>query len=196
MKDDLHIKVLRCVHENPNGITITEIAEKLKVGKELIKWISDECNTGGMKFWRIGRNNNNEWIITLSMEGRAILLQHDELNEARKSSEEAKKESQIAKKIAIAAIVIGIIVGFFDITSPVTLNEKQLNNIQAELDSIESKLIDTNMSLDEIKNKNYLNPEIEHELKPVIDSILIETQSNNYNLKRIKRILELIKKQD
>ena len=162
MKEDIHIKVLRCVHNHPDGITISEIEAKLNLDPDTLRWVNEECDTGGKKFWRKGRADNNQWIIQLSMEGRAILLEHDELSHARKSSKQATW-------LAFGALVVAIVVGIVQITSDSNLNEDQLNRILEK----EQNLNEVNLKLEqihlEVASKDSLLMKIQQELEEIKD---------------------------
>ncbi len=121
--EDLHIRILKCVYRHQEGITIAEIEKELEEPEGSLKWVSEECESGGRKFWRTKKGNEyGRPNMILSMDGRAILLQHDELNQARKSS-------RTATYIAALALLVAIIVGIIQICTPSKLNDVQLENI-------------------------------------------------------------------
>ncbi|MFY0644998.1 MAG: winged helix-turn-helix transcriptional regulator [Bacteroidia bacterium] len=144
MKDDTHIRILQLLKDNPNGLTQSEIAEKLDLERNSIDWAYEEAGNAGKILIRTGSQRDGEQLIFLGMHGRSILLQHSELIESRESSADAKK-------IAIWALGIAIIVGIAQILitifSPSTLNSKQFQELLKSQPNLEQ----TNGKLDLIK---------------------------------------------
>lgn len=126
--DDIHIKILKLLRKHSQGLTQSEIADKLNINPNEIRWAYEEAGNAGKILIRTGDRRNGEQIIFLGMHGRAILLQHSELKHARASSTRATS-------IAIGALIVAIIVGCFRVFVPSKLNNEQLEKIlQSESD--------------------------------------------------------------
>ncbi len=104
-QNDIHIAVLRCVLESNEPISISQIASRLGVEPDSLRWVNEEANTGGKCLWRQRQNENGEWSHVLSMAGRQILLDHDLLLHARRSSWIATGIAILALFISVAALV-------------------------------------------------------------------------------------------
>ncbi len=105
--DNIHIRVLRSIHNTP-GMTIEQIERDIGVTNGTLAWLSEEFHSGGRTTLRVGQKKGEGHLLVLSMNGRAILLQHDQLQEARASSRNAMI-------LAICALVVTIIVGLAQI---------------------------------------------------------------------------------
>ena len=105
MADDLYIEMLRYGREHlGHGVTIADTRthlRKLHSGAELVESETRFGNTFGETFLPIAGADNPSGIqmYSLKMEGYFNLLEHEELNEARRSSRNALR-------VAIAALVI------------------------------------------------------------------------------------------
>lgn len=104
---NLHIRVLRYADAHP-AFTMPEIIDDLNLFTEQITFLQREVATG--KFLvNVGDSPNGRgYRYMLTLEGKSRLIEYDELTEARRSSKEARW-------IAIAAVIISIMVGLFQI---------------------------------------------------------------------------------
>lgn len=104
---DLHIRILRCVRERIEPITVSAIETKLGMRPGDLEWIHAECDTGSRVFVRRGQDpSNREWLLSLTMTGWQILLDFESLEHARKSSRTATRIAAAAMLVALATLFV------------------------------------------------------------------------------------------
>lgn len=104
-KIKIYVDVLRWVIQN-QPVTGTELTKKFPKIKDLINLEIRDLNL--FREISVPTPNGSTIKYTLSFEDAFRLLEHDELQEARQSSKDAKRYATIA-------IIIAIVVGGFDI---------------------------------------------------------------------------------
>lgn len=102
-KEDIYIRVLEYAKgKGMDGFTFDEITKDLKLTEDEQQFIKmNTVSTDNSVFWYL---NEDREKMSLTFDGRAMLLDHQELIEARKSSSKAMR-------IAIIAILLTL-VGF------------------------------------------------------------------------------------
>ena len=106
--DDTHIKILEFALRANGPVTISEISKELGIHVDKLKWLNNEADTGTKIFLR-DEMSEGEWTFSLSMLGRQILLEHEILTHARKSTRKAYFIATSALVVAIISILFNII---------------------------------------------------------------------------------------
>jgi len=128
---DIHIDILRFVQESEVPVSVFDIAKHLNIDPEKIRWIEEEGDSGGKTFIR-NQKKDTGWSFTLSMKGRQILLDYENMRSARESS-------TIATWIAIFAILLSVI----SLLSSMYYSRKQMNS-GIRFDEVELRKFGTN----------------------------------------------------
>jgi len=99
--------------------------------------VDAEADTGSKLLWRKMKSlDGGGWILVLGIQGRAVLLQHQEINQARRSS-------LMAIIISILALLAVLVVGYYKINQSKQSHSEEI----IELKDVNSNLIRLNDSI-------------------------------------------------
>jgi len=101
LKEDIYIRVLKyAASKGIGGFTLKELNSDLNLSDDEKHFIEmNTMSTDNSVFWYSTPERRK---VTLSFDGRAMLLEHEELRDARKSSKRAMT-------IAIISIILNVI---------------------------------------------------------------------------------------
>ncbi|MCK4446771.1 MAG: hypothetical protein KAW56_06785 [Candidatus Marinimicrobia bacterium] len=102
--EDIYIKALRYAKEKGfSGFTFDDIFKDLELSKEEQEFLQmNTISTDNSVFWWVDEDRNK---MTLSFDGRAMLLEHEELKDARASARRAMYIAIISILLTLASVV-------------------------------------------------------------------------------------------